>query len=806
MRLLSLPPSQQDTLLNLLDIRQNYAAFVRFAWPIFSPGRPLVWNWHIDLICDAVQKQFEWSEAVNIVQQLTAKGVPESDARIVKERATIDLLKPYRRLAIFIPPGDLKSALISVLRPCWIWLRRPQRQSLYFSHSKDLARLLSQRARRILESDAYQHLVSVFADNHVLDSIPWTFEADRNEKHNYANTAGGHRTCFGFDQGFTGNRGDDIVIDDPVDAKAALTMNEAEIKSAFAYANDIIANQMQSRVNDMKSSTWTLMMQRLGEGDPGDVAINDGDWTIICLPKEYNPHHPLRHPADPRSIPGELLNLNFDDRAELARLKSTMTPRHWNAQYGQLTGSASGGLFPRAVFTNAPRYLDDPHALARSLDDIHISVDCSFKKTADSDRVSMLVRGRRGYGRRYLLARVSKRMTFTETMDELLKLNREWNPSCIIVEDKANGPAVLDALTDAIPSLIPFSPGKSSKTERVQAGSAPLYAAHQQVLPDPSIAPWIADFEQQHVDFTGGSQSTPDDDIDAESQSDLYWNNLARQSPWLDLPPAPTPPAPAWAHRLGYARHYIFSPASLIAEPTSFTVGIVPPHPAGIHSGCAVFLSSQGDIVGHAIAPDPNALATAIADQARSIAASVYPGSRKPLAHFRCRVVSLSKTDRHPADRMLSVLAQRDLPALHDDNHPSWWPTPSALAEAAERARDMLATAHLAILDPLVHRTVTRAGLHPETGVPEVPRTMDTLKTYVGRPLAIDGILLATLAALFVVGEARDVEANRAAREGSKPLTYKDQVLANLRWRYGTRDVRVNEASGGPWSGLVRKE
>ena len=304
-RLQALPEPERLRILKMVQIRQTFAEFVKFAWPILEPGRPLQWNWHIDLICEAVQKQVEWAERTQAAQNaeaaLLASMKATERAAYVRPPAAPDPDERYRRLAIFISPGDLKSVLISVFRPAWVWMRWPERRSLYFSHSKDVAKRDSRRTRLVLSHPAYRALVAAFVQLGVHGAKTWDFESDQNEKHNYVNTLGGHRLCFGFDQSFTGERGDDLVIDDPVDAGVALRADEGDLRAAFADANDIIANKMQSRVNDMKTATWTLMMQRLGEGDPGDIAIRDGDWTILCLPKEFNPTHPHRHPQDPRT-------------------------------------------------------------------------------------------------------------------------------------------------------------------------------------------------------------------------------------------------------------------------------------------------------------------------------------------------------------------------------------------------------------------------------------------------------------------------------------------------------------------------
>src|SRR6266576_1304187 len=67
---------------------QTLVGFVREAWHVLEPNARYVHNWHIDAICDHL-------EAV-------------TDGRIT-------------RLLINVPPGSMKSLLVSVFWPAWEW-------------------------------------------------------------------------------------------------------------------------------------------------------------------------------------------------------------------------------------------------------------------------------------------------------------------------------------------------------------------------------------------------------------------------------------------------------------------------------------------------------------------------------------------------------------------------------------------------------------------------------------------------------------------------------------------------------------
>jgi hypothetical protein len=75
--------------------QDSFAEFVRQAWHIVEPATPLVWNWHLEVLC-------EYLEATAVDGGIT-------------------------RLIVNIPPRSGKSLLASVLWPAWVWVRGRRR-------------------------------------------------------------------------------------------------------------------------------------------------------------------------------------------------------------------------------------------------------------------------------------------------------------------------------------------------------------------------------------------------------------------------------------------------------------------------------------------------------------------------------------------------------------------------------------------------------------------------------------------------------------------------------------------------------
>ena len=180
-----------------------------------------------------------------------------------------------------------------------------------------------------------------------------------------------------------------------------------------------------------------------------------------------------------------------------------------------------GGLFNREHW----QYWRE---LPEKLTDWLQSWDCAFKATSTSDFVVGQVWARDG-ANCYLIDQVRKRMTFTETMQAIRELS-ELYPTTHrkMIEDKANGSAVIDALRREIPGLIPVEPqgGKESRAQSISAmvESGNVFLPHK--------ASWLGDFIEECAGFPNASH---DDQVDAMSQALIYYGRTRRTREYLGL-------------------------------------------------------------------------------------------------------------------------------------------------------------------------------------------------------------------------------------------------------------------------------
>jgi predicted phage terminase large subunit-like protein len=166
--------------------------------------------------------------------------------------------------------------------------------------------------------------------------------------------------------------------------------------------------------------------------------------------------------------------------------------------------------------TNWFQYYDE---LPRKLTQITISWDMAFKNKPENDYVVGLVGGCDG-ANRYIMDRVKGQWSFSQTCKQVERLAQKYPEATIVIEDTANGPAIIDTLTPRVGRIVAVQPdgGKLARAHAVQ----PLVEGGNVFLPNPRphgrLLPeraWVEDFVHQLITFPYGAH---DDDVDAFTQ------------------------------------------------------------------------------------------------------------------------------------------------------------------------------------------------------------------------------------------------------------------------------------------------
>lgn len=415
--------------------------------------------------------------------------------------------KEIRRLMVFMPPRHGKSELVSRKFPAYLLGRNPDTSIISCSYSADLASRMNRDVQRLIDSEKYAEL---FPDTQLSNQHTRRFYETRYTRNNnmfeVVDKKGTYRSS-GVGGGITGMGGEYIIIDDPVKNR-----EDADSATMREKVYDWYTSTLYTRLE--KDGCILLTLTRWHEDDlAGKLlkAAQEGadQWTILELPAvcEYPPK-----PYDMRQEGEALWKWKYDEEA-LEKMKVTVGSRDWAALYQQHPTPGEGGTFKREWW-NYYKVLPD------GLYDFVQSWDCTFKDAQSSDYVVGQVWARKGSSR-YMLDQVRGRMSFTETLRAIRSLSAKW-PQAIrkLVEDKANGTAVIDVLRKEIPGLIPVEP-EGGKIVRANAVTAVAEAGNI-YLPDPSIAPWVHDFVEEHAVFPNGAN---DDQVDAQTQANTYYNS-----------------------------------------------------------------------------------------------------------------------------------------------------------------------------------------------------------------------------------------------------------------------------------------
>ena len=454
----------QDALLTR-RAEQSLRAYIEQAWPILEPSQPFMPNWHIDLL----------------VEHLEAVTAGTST-----------------RLLINIPPRYMKSLLVSVLWPTWEWIQRPGGRWVCVSYTELLATKHSIDRRTVLQSRWYQDRWG--------DRV--TLSSDQNVKTEFQNTQRGVMIAAPVGGSITGKGGNRIVVDDPHNP----TQAESDLQRDAAL--NFFSRTLSTRLDDKKRDAIVVVMQRLHERDLSAFCL-DLDFMHVCLPAEAECATTIRFPRSRRIIrreAGDLLWPARDGRLELDRQKRLLGSAAYAGQYQQRPAPAGGLIFEHDGW----QFYDKLPALIECTQ----SWDMSFKSGPDVDYVVGLVGGRAG-ANIYLIDRVKGQWGFRESCRQVVALRQRYPQSTrILIEDAANGPAIIDALRRTVSGIVPVTPqgGKVARAHAVQ----PLLEAGNVYLPNPRphgrLLPeraWVDDFMHQCEVFPHGAH---DDDVDAFTQ------------------------------------------------------------------------------------------------------------------------------------------------------------------------------------------------------------------------------------------------------------------------------------------------
>lgn len=408
------------------------------------------------------------------------------------------------RLIVMEPPRHGKSQLTSRLFPAYFLRRHPERWVGLASYGAELADSLSREARQFFMEDGGPIDPASRAVNR------WG-TLDR-----------GGMWAVGVAGGATGKGYHLGLVDDPVkDAGQADSPGyKAAVKdwwdSVFSTRLEpggaIVIIQTRWALDDLTGFLLQKEEEALDNGseperwhviDLAAIALPEAEYTP--LPISCTREHDWRQP-------GEALCPERYPIQDLEKRRGTMAARLWQALYQQQPTVAGGTLFQRGWF----RYYDPQQFNQAQIVRTLASVDCNFKATAASDFVAITIWSQTPDGM-FLREVLNQRLGFIDTCALLRTIYHRWQFSELLVEDAANGPAVIDTLTRESPGyLIRAVRPLGGKEARANAAT-PWY--EQGRVWHPTGAGWLQTYEDQLLSFPGAAH---DDMVDATTQALNY--------------------------------------------------------------------------------------------------------------------------------------------------------------------------------------------------------------------------------------------------------------------------------------------
>lgn len=402
--------------------------------------------------------------------------VAEHHRLIAKELHKITADNPVR-LIINMPPRHGKSFLCSQYFPAWYLGNNPDHYIISASYGQDLANDFGRNVRNLIKSEPF---------NNIFEGVMVSDDSKSQKRFN--TNKGGSYFAVGRGGSITGRGGHVVIIDD-------LLKNEVEARSELIRSamKDWYRSTLYTRL--MPGGSIIIINTRWHVDDLSGWLISESndDWQVLDLPAIDSDNKPLWP---------EFYNLEM-----LESIRKEIGSQAFEALYQQSPILDGGNIIKRdsirieKSWPNCKQYIQ--------------SWDLTFKGNKSSDYVVGQVWGQ--FGSDYhLIDQVRGQWDFVRTLSEIRKLTNRYPKALTkLIEDKANGPAVIASLKKEIPGIIPINP-KAGKVERLHMVS-PLFEAGNVVISEDLQG--LDDFISETISFPN---SKHDDQVDAMTQALQY--------------------------------------------------------------------------------------------------------------------------------------------------------------------------------------------------------------------------------------------------------------------------------------------
>jgi len=375
--------------------------------------------------------------------------------------------------------------------PVWHLGRNPDDEMILASYSLDLSRSFSRIARDTLAQAEAIFGVRVDGKNQSAES--WGIEGRK-----------GSLSAVGVGGPITGRGARIAIIDDPVKNAEEASSENMRTKIWDWYQSTLYTRLTPDGRVIVVMTRWHEddLVGRLLKKEADEIAegTHTGDrWQVINFPAIAEEGDLLG-----RGV-GDALWPEFGFTLEkLEQIRKDVGSRVFASLYQQRPTAEEGNLLKRDWW----RYYE----VAPQMANVLMSVGAAFKDGADSDYVAIQIWGKVN-ANLYLLDSVRARMNFPVTIQTILNMAKKWPQAHLkLIEDKANGSAIIQTLSRHVGGIVPVQP-MGGKVSRVNAVSAYIEAGNVFL---PRSSTWVHDFVEECANFPNGKH---DDMVDCMSQA-----------------------------------------------------------------------------------------------------------------------------------------------------------------------------------------------------------------------------------------------------------------------------------------------
>lgn len=410
---------------------------------------------------------------------------------------------PYNLLLLSMPPQHGKSKWITGTLPSFFLGHYPEKRVIEASYGEGLAKQFGRENKQKVER--FGGLFGISVSNDVKSVVDWQL----------TNGVGG-MISRGLLSGITGKSGDLIIVDDPI--------KNSEEASSTVTREKIYNEWITSVSSRMQANSKAIIIQTRWHEDDLIGRLKDDPYATY-----YNLEAICESEDDPlgREFGEALCPEIGKDEKWLSDFKDALCSgeveeggetgqRAWEALYQGHPTTKEGNLIERDWW----QYYD---GVPPEMDTVIMSVDPAFKDTGDF--VAIEVWGKKGPNI-YLMDLVKKHLNFQATMTEIIKRRALYPVEYTLIEDKANGSAIIETLRKKIGGILGVTP-RESKEERVNAVSFIIEAGNVYL---PKDKKFTAEFVSDCAQFPNGKH---DDTVDAMTQAlaKLIWVNRRKIKP-----------------------------------------------------------------------------------------------------------------------------------------------------------------------------------------------------------------------------------------------------------------------------------